>query len=312
MPALAYPATLPAPAPGLGLQPLERRAIAAEGNPLARARALDFGGTYSAVWTYTPTQMAVWIDWFENTLKRTLWFACPLHGAGGFITRVVRYVGVTKTFLGAGVWRVQAELELRGASVAPVAALPAAAAWSAIDKGAAVALSAGNRTATTNTATFSNVAANRVVSSGKWYAEVLVNAIGDDSDWYAGWGESPVVVAAQSRETAVYRSGVVVRGRGTVFSYGSGLGAFLGVLVPADTVMMALNFANGYVWFGKNGTWASGPPPSTGDSNQVAISGLLVAQPCSVVFGPDNAGSTASATLRAAPFYPVPDGFALL
>jgi hypothetical protein len=127
MPAVVYPSTLPAPQAGWAALPRERAARSPlPGNPQARARSRDaIVDVSSATWVYSPAEMAVWRPWWHTTLKDgQLWFLAVAPGAGGYISRVMRYrpASVQVTPLGRGIARVQAELEMRGRSAAPVVA----------------------------------------------------------------------------------------------------------------------------------------------------------------------------------------------
>lgn len=74
-------------------------------------------------WRYSPAEMAVWREWFEDTLLNgQRWFTATLPGRGGWLPRVARYIGeqLQLTHLGAGFWEVSCRLELRGLSAAPL------------------------------------------------------------------------------------------------------------------------------------------------------------------------------------------------
>lgn len=126
MPAIAYPDTLPGPLPG-SMNPRPRRAASAiEGPLLQRARQRDFAGALSRyAFIYTPAQMATWLEWFRDVLLQgRRWFAIALPGAGGLVNRVARYHEVQQEHLGAGIYRVNATFEQRGAAVEPFGSLP--------------------------------------------------------------------------------------------------------------------------------------------------------------------------------------------
>lgn len=129
MTAIAYPDTLPGPLPG-SLSPRPRRAASAIEGPLQqRARQRDFAGALSRyAFIYTPAEMAEWLEWFRDVLLQgRRWFAIALPGAGGLINRVARYRDVQQEHLGAGIYRVNATFEQRGASLEPFGSLPEAA-----------------------------------------------------------------------------------------------------------------------------------------------------------------------------------------
>lgn len=125
MPAIVYPLTLPEPAAGWGFTLRERAARSSiAGNPQARRRTSDMVADIESVqWTYGPEDMPTWRTWFNTTLvDGQLWFTAKTPGAGGPIsTRVMRFrPGSVKVVpLGAGLFRVTAQLEMRGRSLPP-------------------------------------------------------------------------------------------------------------------------------------------------------------------------------------------------
>ena len=122
MVAVVYPAGLPAPRSWI-LSPSERRALRGVRAPsdLARNRGRDFNARVQAEWLYGPEQLAEWLDWYEVELEcGNNWFAVNAPGAGGFQTRVARYIGpVTREYVAVGIFRMTAELEVRGLSEMP-------------------------------------------------------------------------------------------------------------------------------------------------------------------------------------------------
>lgn len=122
MVAVVYPAGLPAPR-SWSLSPSERRALRGVRAPsdLARNRGRDFNARVQAEWLYGPEQLAEWLDWYEVELEGgNNWFAVNAPGAGGFQTRVARYIGpVTREYVAVGIFRMTAELEVRGLSEPP-------------------------------------------------------------------------------------------------------------------------------------------------------------------------------------------------
>lgn len=120
MPAVIYPAGLPMPQSPVRLVPRERRALPIEGGAFEpRNRQRDFAGAvYEASWIYAPEEMAVWRAWYEDELLHGLLrFTADLPLDGGISSRVVRYIGEQRReHLGRGIYRVSAQLEVRGAS----------------------------------------------------------------------------------------------------------------------------------------------------------------------------------------------------
>ena len=118
---IAYPSSLPGPMPG-SFAPRPRRAASPLEGPLQqRGRQRDAAGLASQyTYVYTPEQMAAWLAWYRSTLiDGRRWFAHTLPGRGGMAARVVRYLDVSQQLLGAGIYRVTASFEQRGASLLP-------------------------------------------------------------------------------------------------------------------------------------------------------------------------------------------------
>jgi hypothetical protein len=119
---IVYPASLPAPQRWIGV-PRERRALSAQpGNTQLRGRSRDLLQDIDAQWIYEPEQMEVWRAWFDDTLiKGQRWFALTILGAGGWISRTVRFRtgSVRREHVSHGVFRVSARLEQRGRSAPP-------------------------------------------------------------------------------------------------------------------------------------------------------------------------------------------------
>lgn len=124
MAAITYPSTLPGPS-GWGGTPFERRAVSPlPGNTQLRGRWRDALQDIDARWFFTAPEMAIWVAWYEQTLRKgMLWFAATVPGSGGFISRVLKYRTntVKRTLLGNGVFEVTARLQQRGISAAPQA-----------------------------------------------------------------------------------------------------------------------------------------------------------------------------------------------
>lgn len=123
---LVYPSTLPS-ANSWEETPVERRAASQLRNPaeLHRNRSRDYGATVSADWVYDATAMATWKAWYDSDLAGGLrWFSVTkIPGSTGFsATRVARYQpdSVKLTYLAPGVFRVSAQLDIRGAGLNPI------------------------------------------------------------------------------------------------------------------------------------------------------------------------------------------------
>jgi len=111
----AYPSTLPGPQPGAYALPNRRAASSLPGPLQQRSRQWDLsGGQRTHTFIYTAEQMGVWRTWWRDTLLQgRRWFTLSLPGYEGMTPRVVRYLEVSQSLIGAGVYAVEARLELR-------------------------------------------------------------------------------------------------------------------------------------------------------------------------------------------------------
>jgi hypothetical protein len=124
MPAVVYPTSLPPPSVPWAVLLRERAARSSlAGDPQARRRWRDaIADVTSATWHYSAAEMAVWREWWHDTLADgQLWFAKEAPGPGGWVDRVMRFrpASVRVQSLGNGVCRVTAQLEVRGRSAPP-------------------------------------------------------------------------------------------------------------------------------------------------------------------------------------------------
>lgn len=127
---LIQPATLPSPSEW-EQQANERRLMRSLREPAnaARLRSRELLLRVSAAWVYSAVEMGVWVAWYEGALATQLarlrWFVAPLPGRGGVLSRAARYMEPPqREYLGAGIWRVSAPLQVRDV----VGALPQQAA----------------------------------------------------------------------------------------------------------------------------------------------------------------------------------------
>lgn len=102
-------------------------------------------------------------------------------------------------------------------------------------------------------------------SSGKRYFEVLVDAIGA-----AG---TPTIGVAQMASSGQVGSDATVNSNRTASwgllansgdKYSGSPGSYGSALSPGDVVMVAVDFAAGKIWWGKNGTWFASGDPAAG------------------------------------------------
>jgi len=146
--------------------------------------------------------------------------------------------------------------------------------WNPTDKAATVVLSGGNLTAAWVAGTGQGVRATVGKSSGKLYFEVRLNTVDgavvspvvglSNVDW-----DLDVLPGAAPAQTWYLQINGFYREYPT--SHSSGV-----TLVAGDVVQVAVDFAAGKMWFGKNNAWIlSGNPASGASPASATVSGVL-------------------------------------
>jgi hypothetical protein len=128
-------------------------------------------------------------------------------------------------------------------------------------------LSNGNLDITYATNSDTNRGGTIAVSTGKWYFEATVQAVGGT---YAIIGVTSGVATATSLGSAAYQYSYI-SSTGNKFNNGSST-AYGNTYTTGDVIGVALDMDNGKVWFSKNGTFQASGDPAAG-TNQ-AFSGL--------------------------------------
>lgn len=169
-----------------------------------------------------------------------------------------------------------------------------------------ITLSGGNLVATGNANSGGQSKAMLPKSTGKWYAEVVLNSFSS-----AGTNGLGIVGIATDSEplsnylgqgtgcAALWRVGS--QGR----TYLAGGSSNVSPLpTGSDRLMLAWDADAGNIWFGRNGTWYSGDPATgTGPTySDASLEGLHY-----LASGPRNSGN--QVTLSVSPTYSVPSGF---
>jgi hypothetical protein len=132
MAAIVYPPALPVPSTWTIAGPDRRASSPPSGNVTHRARWRDRIVNIDAAWFYTPSEMTEWRAWYEDVLlDGQYWFAVSAPGPGGFQTRVCKFrtQTVKREALGAGNYKVSAQLQQRGVGVVPEEPLPTLGPW---------------------------------------------------------------------------------------------------------------------------------------------------------------------------------------
>lgn len=269
MSALLYPASLPCPMPG-SFTPRQRRAASSIDGPLQqRARQRDAAGmTSQYTYVYTPAQMAVWLAWYRETLlSGRRWFAADLPGRDGMVQRIVRYTSVRQQLLGAGIYRVEATFEQRGASM-DVSASQGPIAWStSLSDVYWIISGSANETAhitQSNGPPFHpsyparNLFGDKSVSLiGPSYFEIHISDHSSSAvqPFWAGFkNDSNDVCVMSYSGTVLKQSGLV-----TVGSFGSQWFT-PGHYLDAHVLMIAIDGSG--VYFGRSGNWYDSDPAS--------------------------------------------------
>jgi hypothetical protein len=149
------------------------------------------------------------------------------------------------------------------------------ATWDAAFKDASITLSNGDLTAFKGgTGTTGAVRSTTSKTSGKVYFEVLKEATGAGLSPSIGLGTSAMGNGGQIGD-GVSSWGLLQDGRayhnGSPASYASAIN-------NGDVVMVALDFATGKVWWGKNGTWFASGDPAAGTGHAYSnVAGTIYA-----------------------------------
>ena len=131
-------------------------------------------------------------------------------------------------------------------------------------------------TGTSSTSNFSSTPATLAVSAGKWYAEYKPNLSSTDSSISgfvnldtASFNVTDFYGGNNNASAGLYDSGGQI-----LHSTGTNLGS-VGALSNGDIVMLAMDLDNGFLYWGKNGTWFNSANPATsGGTGGLALSNL--------------------------------------
>lgn len=180
--------------------------------------------------------------------------------------------------------------------------------WNSLDKEATVTLSNGDLTAATSNVSSSiiyrDVRGVAGKSSGKWYFEILIDAVRTPSSTLIG-------LASTSQSLANF-PGLDAQGIGYYSAdgnvYSNNASAGVGATYTAgDIVMIAWDAGTHSFWFGKNGTWNVSGSPSSGAN---AITVFNPGGSIYPIFGAPG-DSVSRVTLITTPTYTIPSGFSL-
>jgi hypothetical protein len=168
------------------------------------------------------------------------------------------------------------------------------------DKSTGIDLTNGNLTATSNTTGWRGVRANHSKSSSKWYWEITVGTLSNQSNGIATSGVNLDPAGnfndATTDTVYIYNSdGTKSKGGASGATYAAG--AVIGV---------ALNLITGKIWFAKNNTWqASGDPVAGTNEAYTVVAGTFYS-----LFGSGTATEAVTADFGATAFtYTPPTGY---
>ena len=131
-------------------------------------------------------------------------------------------------------------------------------------------------TGTSSSSNFSSTSATLAASSGKFYAEYKPNLSSTDSSISgfvnldtANFNVTDFYGGSNNMSAGLFDSGGQI-----LHSTGTNLGS-VGALSNGDIVMLAMDLDNGYLYWGKNGTWFNSANPATsGGTGGLALSNL--------------------------------------
>lgn len=178
--------------------------------------------------------------------------------------------------------------------------------WNPAGVAAGISLSNSNKTAAQTSGTVFRGGRSLISkASGKWYAEVHIDAIGSGgTSTYFGVVDASASTSP-SGPTAIGGQHDVWRENGQTITAG-GLGSALSSFVAGDVLMVAIDAGTGKIWFGKNGTFTGSPAAGTGQHSTLTVgTGLYVY----FLFDSTNGQIETIRTNASAQSYAAPSGF---
>lgn len=176
------------------------------------------------------------------------------------------------------------------------------ATWNPADKGASVALSGGNLTAT-GSGGAGAVRSTASKTTGKYYYECVVTNTVSASTVLVGVANAAANIAGPL--STANASTIVFRFDGLVFRNSTNLGDLGANNVNGDIIMIAVDIDNGRFYVGRNGTWLNSADPAAG-------TGSLAFTPSGAIYPAVNVANLAAWTARFDPAsfsYSAPSGF---
>ena len=137
------------------------------------------------------------------------------------------------------------------------------ATFNALNQQSSISYSNGNTTFTNSSSANRMAFSNIGVTKGKWYAEIKVGAI--SNYMRIGIADISKYIPVTNAYLTNISNSANYSNDGVIFIGSSSQGTF-STFTTNDIVNIALDMDNGYVYFGKNGTWQNSGDPTSGGS----------------------------------------------
>ena len=129
----------------------------------------------------------------------------------------------------------------------------------------AVTFAEGNLQVSKSSTGWLNAISGFGVSSGKWYAELKVNSVGTNglNMGYINLDKSNLQNLTVSPGEDAFSAGLYSNG-GVIFYASGATFATVGSPIATDIMQFAMDIDNGFLYWGKNGTWLNSGVPTSG------------------------------------------------
>ena len=258
-----YPIGLPVPQTET-VTPFDRAQLSNQDRPReARALSTDRLAVVRATWPpLSPTDAAIFQEWWKVQIYQGgAWFNATWPLPQGSVPAVFRFIEQPRwRFVPGGRWRIEGVLEQRGRGLSVIDgpnAGPPSNPWNSANEVGLVTFTDSDFTASFSAAaTVASVdAAEGNLGQGWYYAELVPTF-----DAYETGGAT-VQLGVSRTNPGSSSTGAAVDLNGDVIIAGSVV-ANIGAINSNDVLMIALDAAGGFVYFGKNGSWLGGGDPA--------------------------------------------------
>lgn len=301
-----YPTTLPSVLASKRVSKVPRFSMAQprRGAPYVEPTGTDTPTIFEVEWLLLPEDALALREWVEDTLQGgTLQFRMPLRTEDGerFVTGNFMPDGLLDRQREGALWRYRATIVARngrgeppptavGLGVGAAAAAGLAATigapdlddtltiWDSQTTGLGATITGANRQAAIpsshGSASVGTVSSTRAKSSGKWYIEFEMAAVGSNLGAVVradvGIGSVAPPLTAGATLASGTGGGLTVRRNGDIRASGSVVGSTS--MGGGDVFMFAYDADNDRAWVGRNGSWLLSGDPAAGTSP--AVTGL--------------------------------------